>query len=107
MNSLHPAIEDAFDEIDAAIFSGDAFHSKDNIKRFEHFMDRWSKAMVRTKEAVGLADHFGEDEYRELELGEEIKDGDVFAQEGGVYPATDTGNGVVTTHHFPHYRTDG
>ena len=53
-----------------------------------------------------LIDLFGENEYRELELGESIIDGDKLIQEGQISSATDTGNGCYTTHHFPHYRID-
>ena len=52
-----------------------------------------------------LRDWFGDNEYRELELGEKIMDGDMFLFENAILvKATDTGTGVYTTHHWPHYR---
>ncbi|MCP4089626.1 MAG: hypothetical protein GY746_07515 [Gammaproteobacteria bacterium] len=61
-----------------------------------------------------LIDYFGENKYRPLDVGEKILSGDVFiqdyglfsAQDNGLHSATDIGNGVFSTQHFPHYRLD-
>jgi len=37
--------EDAMDEIDAAIWSGDTFHNRENIKAFRDMMARWERGM--------------------------------------------------------------
>ena len=42
--------------------------------------------------------------YRELEIGERILEGDVFVQGDKVYSATDIGNGIYSKDHYPHYR---
>ena len=41
----------AMDEIDAAIWSGDMFHDRDNIEAFRDIMARWEKGL---KEAEGI-----------------------------------------------------
>jgi hypothetical protein len=52
-----------------------------------------------------VKDWYGDDEYRELELGEKIMDGDMYLYENAMMrSATDTGSGIYTTHHWPHYR---
>ena len=51
-----------------------------------------------------LIDYFGDNEYRELLIGEKIVVRDVFICKGKIYSATDIGNGIYTTNHFPHYR---
>ena len=37
--------EDAMDEIDAAIWSGDTFHNRENIKAFRDMMARWERGL--------------------------------------------------------------
>lgn len=41
----------AIDEIDAAIWTGDMFHDRENIAAFRDIMDRWEKGL---KEAEGI-----------------------------------------------------
>lgn len=53
-----------------------------------------------------LEDWFGENNYRELDIGERILIGDVFIQESIAHTATDIGNGLYTAEHFPHFRLD-
>lgn len=38
-------IEDACDELDAAIFSGDEFHNPESRKRLREFMTRWEREL--------------------------------------------------------------
>jgi hypothetical protein len=35
----------AMDEIDAAIWSGDTFHNRENIKQFREMMARWERGL--------------------------------------------------------------
>jgi len=35
----------AIDDIDAAIWSGDTFHNRENIKAFRDMMARWERGM--------------------------------------------------------------
>ena len=42
--------------------------------------------------------------YRELEIGERIQEGDVFVQGDHLFSATDIGNGIYSEDHCPHYR---
>jgi hypothetical protein len=37
--------EDAMDEIDAAVWSGDMFHNRENIKAFREMMARWERGL--------------------------------------------------------------
>jgi len=58
-------------------------------------------------EKIALDNFFADDvEYRQLQFGEKIEEGDVFYCDGKVHRATDVGNGVVTSHHFNHYRIE-
>ena len=43
----------AMDDIDAAIYSGDMFHNRDNIASFRGMMARWEKGL---KEAERILD---------------------------------------------------
>lgn len=40
------------DELDASVFSGDIFHSRDGIELLELYVGRWSRALVDIKEIV-------------------------------------------------------
>lgn len=42
---LHPSVENAFEEIDAAIFSGDSFIKKSNRDKLREFMARWERGL--------------------------------------------------------------
>ena len=41
----------AMDEIDAAVWSGDMFHNRENIEAFRYMMARWEKGL---KEAENI-----------------------------------------------------
>lgn len=43
MSSLHPSIEEAFQQIDAGCFSGDSFHDPESRGRLQYFINRWQK----------------------------------------------------------------
>lgn len=40
------------DELDASVFSGDVFHSKEGIEVLEWYVYRWQRALVNIKEIV-------------------------------------------------------
>lgn len=47
---MHPKVIDAFDEIDAAVFSGDSFHDKENAEVLQSFINRWQRELVRIQQ---------------------------------------------------------
>ncbi|AMO44161.1 hypothetical protein DSS3P8_103 [Roseobacter phage DSS3P8] len=44
--SMHPSVENALEEIDAAVFSGDTFVREENRTILEEYMGRWARAMT-------------------------------------------------------------
>jgi hypothetical protein len=42
----------AMDEIDAAIWSGDTFHHRENIKAFRDMMARWERGLQEAEDIV-------------------------------------------------------
>ena len=40
------------DELDASVFSGDVFHSREGIEILELYVGRWSRALVNIREIV-------------------------------------------------------
>ncbi len=43
---MHQAVKRAFEEIDAAIFSGDGFStSRKDLNELRDYLDRWSRAL--------------------------------------------------------------
>ncbi len=42
---LHPSVARAFEEIDAAMFSGDEFHNPENMKILMFYMGRWMRGL--------------------------------------------------------------
>ena len=52
-----------------------------------------------------MVDSIVGNDFRPLEIGEKIQDGDVFVVDSAVHPATDTGTGVMDDNHYPHYRS--
>lgn len=58
-NTLHPSTAQAFDEIDAALFSGDTFLSEANASVLENFIQRWSRGLEEMK---GIRDAAEEEE---------------------------------------------
>ena len=51
--------DNQIDEIDAAIWSGDAFHNRENIAAFRDIMARWERGL---KEAESILDQIESDE---------------------------------------------
>lgn len=43
--SLHHKVLDAFDEIDAAVFSGDSFHNEEAADELDRMMERWASEL--------------------------------------------------------------
>jgi heme oxygenase len=50
MPDLNPSTTRAFDEIDAAVFSGDAFLSRENAAHLRKYLDRWDRALASIEE---------------------------------------------------------
>lgn len=46
---MHPSVTRAFDEIDAAIFSGDTFIDPDALQKLEAMVARWQLAITSLK----------------------------------------------------------
>lgn len=40
---MHESVENAIDEIDAAMFSGDTFHDDDNREELKKYIVRWNR----------------------------------------------------------------
>lgn len=43
---LHPKLENALQEIDAAMYSGDTFIDGANIQMMQGYLDRWNRGLV-------------------------------------------------------------
>ena len=43
---LHPKLENAFQEIDAAMYSSDTFIDGANIQMMQGYLDRWNRCLV-------------------------------------------------------------
>jgi hypothetical protein len=44
--------EECFDQIDAGLFSGDAFFDPDSMNEFQVYLDRWQRQLNLLKEMV-------------------------------------------------------
>ena len=44
--------DDAMDSIDAAIWSGDTFHNRENIKAFREQMARWERGLKESEDIL-------------------------------------------------------
>lgn len=42
---MHPAVEKALNEIDAAVFSGDILYVADDRAELERYVERWKRAL--------------------------------------------------------------
>ena len=47
--SLPYDLDEHLDNVDAAMFTGDAFMSRKNIAELERHMDRWRKQLLKNK----------------------------------------------------------
>lgn len=43
MSAMHPAVVEAFEEIDAAVFSGDTFMSHEGRTELRKYLARWNQ----------------------------------------------------------------
>lgn len=41
---MHPKVEQAFEEIDAGVFSGDMLWVQEDREKFMHYLNRWVRA---------------------------------------------------------------
>ena len=70
-------------------------------------MDNFRQGIVDGLEKARKAntvESFVGNDFRPLEIGEKIQNGDIFVSDGAVHPATDIGTGVMSDNHYPHYR---
>ena len=58
MTRYQQLYDNQIDEIDAAIWSGDTFHNRDNIAAFREMMARWERGL---KEAESILDNIEKD----------------------------------------------
>lgn len=50
---MHQQVARGFEEIDAAVFSGDEFHtSRADFNIFKEYVDRWARALAATEDAL-------------------------------------------------------
>lgn len=52
--SVREWLEEAFQSIDSAVFSGDSFEDRDALARFDYFVARWQRGLVRARAQVDL-----------------------------------------------------
>jgi len=45
-------LERACEEIDAALFSGDAFYTEKDLAEFQQYLDRWNREVENIKEGM-------------------------------------------------------
>lgn len=50
--NIHSNVLNAFEEIDAALFSGDSFYNLSNLKELEKFLFRWEKRKNEIRESI-------------------------------------------------------
>lgn len=62
--NVHPSVEEAIDQIDAAIFTGDAFLDKPNRDEMREMVARWQRQLDSLAE---IFDEFDEGEPEEDE----------------------------------------
>ena len=53
-DKMHPNVKKAFDEIDAAVFSGDTFFDAENLAELKRMLARW-RAQVPWLETMAAA----------------------------------------------------
>ena len=61
--TMHKDVEEAIDQIDAAVFSGDTFQDKDDRDSLSVTIARWLREMARIEKAILLDDGSEDDEY--------------------------------------------
>lgn len=49
---MHPSVENAIEEIDAALFNGDGFNNHDGIKLMKSLLERWGNRVTEIQEMV-------------------------------------------------------
>lgn len=54
--SMHPSVARAFEEIDAAMFSGNTFMFPENLAVLEKYLGRWNRTLPSLQESVSDED---------------------------------------------------
>jgi len=56
---IHPSVEEAIDQIDAAFFSGDTFRDQESAERIGYFLRRWQVELASILNS--LAEEIGDE----------------------------------------------
>ena len=54
-------LERACEEIDAALFSGDALYTEKDLAEFQQYLDRWNREVENTKSDFKISDERADD----------------------------------------------
>ena len=49
---MRPSVEESFEQIDAAFFSGDDFYTPDNFAEVKKYLDRWNRQMYEISKVI-------------------------------------------------------
>ncbi len=55
---IHPHEEEAFQTLDAAVFSSDSLEYDEYRERFRYFIERWQKALDKIEKTAGSEPEF-------------------------------------------------
>ena len=58
--SLPYDLDEHLDNVDAAMFSGDTFTTRENIEELEEYINRWNRQIIQNKLAI-IEDELEED----------------------------------------------
>jgi hypothetical protein len=53
---MHASVEEALEMIDAAFFSGDCFHDRQNLDHAKEYLDRWNREVEVIEKQLALDD---------------------------------------------------
>jgi len=59
---MNDYLENLFDSIDAAIFSGDSFYNTKSLNRLVYYLDRWNKQIPSIKGIIKVIEEEVENE---------------------------------------------
>jgi len=50
---MHPSVSRAFEEIDAAVFSGPLLYNPEELAKLKRYTERWTRAILEIEEGDG------------------------------------------------------